>query len=849
MPFQQCIISARDQGALTPEEAGDLIRRYEAHVSANRGSADPRGAEGLAKDGLMRELSDEAARKERLAALAAARIDDLRAGAAEYREPGGGANIVRYFLGVIENRNNLLVGAASVVGRRDSLIGVVHGRIEQHLYQFRRRFLSSTGERMNLARLDRVVDEAHGAATGDHAATGFLGAWRAAADDLVTMFNDAGGSIARLESYFPQAHDARRMAASGEDAWVAFISERLDVSRMRDPLTGGVFDPARLDEALRVVWRRIVTDGAIDLVPSGQPRGRGALANQRQDHRFLVFRDATAWRDYARAFGSDDVFALMMGHLHGLAKDVSALQVLGPNPNATVEWMKQMIEAEAAQAKVGAPSLYTGSLETSMTGRIATDTGRIDRLWQLVNGSGETGNLFAAQLMETARNVATAANLSGTAVTSVLGDPFQQMWARRFAGIPQLTYLLDLQRQLFSTAARRDAVRAGLILEDAMDHLATSLRDLSWGAASREASAYLPDRVFTWTGLTPWTRTQRRGNGVSYMFEAADRTGQSLAEIAADGAEGARFARQLGGFGITAADWDLIRSATGIHHGDAGRLLRPVDVLDALGGGRAGMEVALRYAEAVHAFVEEAVPSGTFRAKAALGRAAPKGEVSGEIVRQSTSYLTYPTSFLLSMAAAVSHEAAAGGGGLAGLGRGAGFLAQAVIGLTIGGALIIQARALRQGRDPVDAGSVDFWARSFAQGGALGFYGDWLFADYERGPADTAARFAGPVGGMVGQALAVVNVQGFTSDHDINRSARAVDFARRNLPVQNMWWLRPATDRLIWDRLQRLADPRAMRNWDRKAAELRRATGQGIWWDRGEALPGRAPDFSLVLGR
>ena len=838
MAFKDCIADAVRQGAISTEEGDDLVRRYDAHARANRASDDPRGAEGVAKDALAKELTDEAARKRRLADLSAERTTALRDFLIDYRDTSGRPDVLRAAMAVLENRNNELAGTASVVGRREALTGYVHGRLEASLYEHRRSF--GLGRRLNRARLSNVVDEAFGAGTAGDAARGFLDAWRAQADELVDRFNAAGGEIHKRDQYFPQRHDARRLAAAGEEAWTTFITPKLDTAAMADPLTGGPLTPERLREALHVIYRRIVTDGAIDIAPSGQPRGRGALANQRQEERFLAFRSAGAWRDYAEAFGSTDVFAVMMEHLHGLAKDVAALEILGPNPNATVEWLRQVVQQEAARAKLGEPSLYRGTPGGTASGRLSAGDDRLGNLWTVVNGSVGSGNLNAADLMEAARNVVGATNLAGTAVTSVLGDPWQQAWARRFAGLSSFRWLADVTRQALSGQSRREIVRAGIIMEDALDHLGTSFRDLSWAARSKEASRWLPDRVFAWTGLTPWTRVNRRSQAFGFMFEAGDRTGQSLAQIAADGTDGERFARFLRGFGVDDTAWDAIRQTAGTDHGEAGRLLRPVDIIAAAPRDQAMFDLAMRYSEAVHAFVEEAVPSGTARARTRLGAHQAKGTLPGEAVRALTSYWSYPASMLMSLARATSLEASAGG-----LGRGTGFLASAVAGLTVGGAMILQSRALRAGKDPEPVDSPAFWLRALAAGGAGGFYGDWLLADYSRGVADTAARFAGPVVGSGLQLVAALGPSSLAADRDINRAARLTAFGRRSTPVQNMWWLRPVTERLIWDRLQAVADPKAAANWARKQREAAKA-GQGVWWRQGQALPDRAPQFDTL---
>lgn len=834
MAFRDCIISARDQGALTPDEAEDLIRRYEDHVRAQAGTTHPGGPETAAKEALAKEVSDDAARKKRLAELSANKAEEIRDYLEGYEASNGGPDVKRAAEALIENRNNELGGVVSVVGQRDALIGRAHGMLERHLYEFRRRW--STGARRNRARLEHTVDEAFGVATGDNAARGWLEAWRKSVDELVDLFNAAGGEIPKMADYFPQSHDARRISKMGRDTWKAFIKPRLAVDKMADPLTGAALSPERLDGALDVIWRRIVTNGASEMEPSAQARGRGALANQRQEERFLQFKDANAWREYAEAFGNPDVYAVMMDHLHGLAKDVAALRVLGPNPNATVEWLRQVVDSEAAKAAIGEKSLFRGRAEPARNGQLSTGSDRLEDLWRLVNGSVTTSSANVAAWADTSKNVVTSALLGGTALTSLIGDPAQQSWASRFAGLPAFRALAMLPRQILSGASKRDVVRAGVVMADALDHLQTNFRHLSWAARSKEVTQYLPDRVFVWSGLTPLTRAERRAAALNIMFEAGDRAGQTLAAIAADGVAGDRFARFLRGVGIDSPTWDLIRSVKGRDQAGAGRAIGPADLYAAAGGADGPLfDAGLRWSEAVHAFTEEAVPEGSARARRALSRANKRGTIAGEFQQQALSYMVYPATVMMSLVRATALELADGAW------RGATFLASAFVSLTAAGAMITQMKAIRRGEDLERMDQASFWLRSIAQGGALGFYGDWLLADYRRGVGDQLSRFAGPVGNAaISLVGATGGVQGVTDDYDVNTGARLVRWARNNTPVQSMWWLRPVADRLIWDRLQRLADPKADRAWRRKASELAKQ-GRGYYWPPGQAFPSRPP--------
>ncbi len=858
MSFSECILSATQQGAISRDEADDLMRRYEAHRSAAKGTDHPGGEEGAAKDALAAQLTGERLRKERLAKLASDRTEEIVAHAETFRTVDGAVDVIEAFKGVLDNSGNVLAGVQSVTGLRNALIGYAHGRLEELLFETRRTF--GLGKRMGKALLDDMVDEGFGKGTGNVAAKKFVEAWRVVADELVDRFNAAGGDIAKLTDYFPQNHDARRLAAAGQEAWTQFIKPLLDPAKMRDPLTGGPLSPERLDEALAKIYRRIVTDGAIDMEPSGQVTGRGALANQRSDHRFLIFKDGAAWRDYNAAFGGGSVYDALMGHLRGLAKDVAAMEVLGPNPNATVEWMRQTARQEAAKFALGEDSLWNGksawartretlglgqsetAIARSKTGRLDAGDEEITRLWNTINGSNPTGSMVMADAFGALKNFLTAAQLAGTAVTAVLGDPFQQANARRFAGLPQLRWISEIIPQMFNGASKREITRAGVIMSDALEHLATDFRGLSATAASRELSQWLPDRVFQWSGLMPWTNANRRSQAFSFMFEAGDRVGQSLAEIAADGPQGARYARFLEGFGVTSAEWDMIRAARPLDHGEAGGLLRVMDVIAAHPGDDAAFAAAMKYSAAVHGYMEEAVPQGTARTRAGMAALGAAGTLPGELGRGMGMYMSYPAAVMMSLLRGVGHEMSDFG-----TARGLAFAAGSLVTLTIGGALVMQVAELRKGRDPRDIADPEFWALALAKGGGLGFFGDFLLADYKRGTGDALIKLPGPIPGFVADAWSVVNPRAALGGEEVNRAKTATKFGANYTPFQNMWWLKPVSQRLIWDRLQLLADPEAERTWRQNERKLLRENGQGVWWGPGESLPRRMPNWGTAI--
>ena len=89
------------------------------------------------------------------------------------------------------------------------------------------------------------------------------------------------------------------------------------------------------------------------------------------------------------------------------------------------------------------------------------------------------------------------------------------------------------------------------------------------------------------------------------------------------------------------------------------------------------------------------------------------------------------------------------------------------------------------------------------------------------------------------------NPRALASDDETDRGKLTAKLAQKYMPAP--WWIKPATDRLIFDRLQLLADPAAYRQWRTKERQLHDETGQGVWWGKGEAAPRRMPDWGHVV--
>lgn len=166
------------------------------------------------------------------------------------------------------------------------------------------------------------------------------------------------------------------------------------------------------------------------------------------------------------------------------------------------------------------------------------------------------------------------------------------------------------------------------------------------------------------------------------------------------------------------------------------------------------------------------------------------------------------------------------------------------------GAVVFQAKQLKDGKDPVDMTTPKFWARAVAQGGGAGFLGDLILGDTtdDRSNADIVGRLAGPTAGTLADAIALTkgNYDQWAAGKDPHVGAEALRFAKGHTPYVNLWYGKAALDHLLLHGIQENMSPGYL---DRVQSKAKKDWGQGYWWKPGEAAPERAPDMTAVGGR
>lgn len=709
-------------------------------------------------------------------------------------------------------------GYSNVEGRRLAILGRAQRRLEKLLTEHSANLF---GKVRNKAQLRDVVRELFGEDSGNASAKAIATSWRQTAEELRQRWNRAGGDTGfRADWGLPQTHDWKAIRKAGFEEWRRMLLEGpdgegvLDLAKMIDNETGRPIAREKLEALLPEIYDNLRSNGWSRRTP-GSP-GKGALANRHADGRFFVFRDADAWTRYAEAFGGKTAFDAMMGHVERMARETAALEILGPNPDATLRWVKDSLEKSAAVDR--AP----GSAAVSQARGAA---GKVDDLWDEYTGANmEPRNEKLALAFSSWRAFKTSTSL-GSAYLSAFSDFGFQQARRSFNGLGRAS-VLPQYLKLMKPGSKADqelAIRRGLIAREASSRTAAQSRYLM-----EELTGHVPrllaEGVLRLSLLSRHTQTMRWVYGMETLATYTEAAGKGFDQL------DPKLRGGLQRYGIDAAGWDQLRSAPMDQDGGAS-WISPHNLEDT--------DLASRFMEMVHEETQLAVPEADLSTRATFNSRLKRGTLLGEIGRSALLFKSFGVSVLMRQGA----EIAAMQGATAA--RYAGGL---IIGTTLLGAMSIQLKELAAGRDPrpmddkpfVDAEGATwnpgFWGAAMLQGGGFGIFGDFLFAADARTGNGFADVLAGPA---VDDLWAVRNVA-----RDPRKNL--VREGKKFVPGGNLWWARAGFDRMLADQVNEAINPDYRKAWkrmDRYAADM----GTDYWWDPGDTAPARSPDFANAL--
>lgn len=825
MGVQNCFTQAADDGDISLEEASWLMREFDRRFAQHRLAMGDDAAKAKARVDLEAALRASAIEKRRRADLTEARRLGIKGYLQGYRDRNGQPNVFEGAMALLSHYGYR--GGSSMRGRAEAITVGAHRRMDEVMFTFRRKGL--LGRRENRALVSEFVRELHGEATGNATAKALGHAVTGVFEDLRLRFNAAGGAIGKLENFgLPHSHDRLKVKRAGRDGWKAEIRALVDPSRMVDPLSGQPVGAAGLDSALDHVWESIVSNNRAHLKPQARASGRGALATQRQDERFLVFRDAASWEAYNSRFGQGDPIQAVFRHVNSMARDIAAMETLGPNPAAMLEYLKQVVALETGKLETGKPSLAKAR-PIVKDSQAAYEAYRLDSLYATLRGTGEVVS-GAANFTANVKNLMVSAQLGATSILAAATDPFIARAANKLAGLPT-TNNIGAMVKMLSRQNRDQIVRSGVIWDEYMHVMHDELR---WAgpAVGADWSRWMADRGVTWSGLKPLTTGRKLVAAREWQGHLADMAGKTFAQL------DPRLRTALEGFGVEQRHWEIWRKGK-----DPAGFVTPAQI-EANGGpvqyldlapGRLPpaqlaaerkaldhREAAEKLAEVISSWSERSVPAGTPNARSVITGAVQRGTVTGELVDYMLQYKSFGLSFTSLQLEAMGEMAAARGGGQ-GRRSGLGYFAALAIPLTLGGAAYMQIKNLLDGKESEPMDEPAFWIKAAVTGGGFGLFGDFAKASENRFGQQPITALAGPGVAFLGDALgltfgnAIQTMQwagdvagGAEKPTKVQFGRELTKFGRRYTPfVASHWATRGAWNRVVMDNLQWLVDPEA----------------------------------------
>ena len=831
MSFKKCIDDLENGNEITRDQADQVREVYEQQLEFHKGKMSETAAEAEAGKDAFNAIKNKKMHSKRQKIMQMRTWQEITKNLDSYKNRLGQQDPNAAALALFEQDG--MSNFSSVVQREEAITGFAFANMNKILGTFRRNLIGNVRSK---AKLKNIVREAFGENTGDVSAKELAEAWGGTTKMLGKRFNRAGGNIAFKKNYgISQNHNRMTIAKAGRELWKSFIRPLLNRTQMIDQTTGIPFNDLTLDNALNDVYNSITSEGFNKLNPGAGGRSK-SLGNSRQDHRFLIFKNADSWMKYQDKFGDPNVFDTMISHVKNMSRDIALMEILGPNPTATVNFLQQTLNK-----KVKTQAL-TGPVNVKAENAVAKTNKKIEHLYAAVTGrnnapvDGTYAPVFAGL-----RQILQSAQLGAASISAITDLNFQRL-ARQFTGLSQTRTLQQYLEYLSPLGAKEKgelAIGSGLIAEGWTSLAAGQMRfvgDMSGPEVTRRIS----DFVMRASLLSPMTSAGRWAFGMEFQQFVGRNVAKRFNDLDPN------FKSTLQRYNINQSDWDVIR-ATKPYDEKGAKFVRPTDLMD-----RADLDaslkesVATRYLEMINTETNFAVPSNSLRGRVFLTGDSQPGTVTGELSRSFAMYKNFGVTVVnthLMRGMTLDKTSSKGG-----------YYANLLISTTMMGALALQLKEMSKGRDPRDMfgdseETAKFWFAAFMQGGGLGIFGDFLNSGTNRFGGGLAETIAGPVAGFGDDILklSVGNLYQAATGEDTNAAGELVKFTQRYLPGSSLWYSRLALERKVWDQLQLMTDPKARSKFRRAETKYRRDFGQKYWWGPGDTAPTRAPRYSAAI--
>jgi len=683
------------------------------------------------------------------------------------------------------------------------------------------------GRQKGKAHLPNIIREVKGQDTGDAVAKEFATAWLKVQNVGVDLFNQAGGSMRKLDRYIPQQQNSVKILKAGEDVWVRDHLDAVDWNETRWP-DGTMIAPAERESVMRNVYKTLSTNGA-NKIDDKAFRGQGrSLGNQLENHRFMHFKDADAWLNMHEKYGDGNIFEVFTGHIEDLSHKIAMVETFGPNPELTAANVSAIVRKKAAS--VGAKELADAEavLKNKFNPMLET----------IMRENPMDPNSTMGALVTGTANILTAAQLGSASFLAMPGDLMQTAAVRAlnnmglFDGVGYYVKAMVTDPK----GMRQMATQSAFVMDEVIMSTYSATRFSGVATLGPAITRRISESIMRASLLSPHTRSARWAVQAEFMGMLNRYKQTAFQELP--------FRQVMERYAVTPDEWNAFRNNTKTWTPKQGvEFLRPIDVLQS--GVPNAQGLYNKFQGMIFEEGRKMIPEATIEGAITLKDTTRPDTLVGALLYSFAMYKNFPVSFAM-IYGRLGVTSPTVKGRLA-------FYAGLGASMTVVGALGTQLREMSKGRDPLPMDNLAFLGKSFLSGGALSIWGDFLFSgvnEFGRGPAD---QVAGPLiafGGdttnlLLGDVFQWADTVGSLSDKEFKSTtaAKAVEYAKRYTPGSSLWYARLALERQVWDRLTEIADPKAYRKRKQRMAKQKKDFGNEYFWAPGDRAPARLPQI------
>ena len=695
------------------------------------------------------------------------------------------------------------------------------------------------------AQLDFLREVHMPGSTGNKIMAAAADAYNRLSEAMRQRHNAAGANIGKLEGRFPQSHDPVRLLNGGQQGWVDFVSQRLDMERS---FPGKTEEEAK--NILGEIFHTLATGRDLKLFQAEQESfGPRNLASSLGKHRVLHFRDADVFHAYHEKYGRGSLVSAIDMEVSQGARRLSLMERLGPNPESMfrslVENEKQLIRSAVSRGEtdlvMGEKSL--NRLESAYNTKGNEPVGHLANYMKVL--TGETmfpSSVGTARALSIARSLQAMAKL-GSAALSAMTDPHTTMASQRAVGIgffERYAHSLGDYFASYKGDKRELARELGFLVKQTWGDTVSRFdaHDTTPGRFTKAMNHF-----YKWSGLD-WVSEQKKAGHAMLMSRHIARSDKLSFD---------RLSPELRGMlkynGVDSKTWDVWRNMTEGHGNERyfnpalARNLTDEQLAHLLPEHLRGetppkgytpeMLQAAREREfsrlrqkvetdALGFFADDskfAVMEPDARATAFMTQGTRPGTWSGEAFRAAMQFKSWPIMFVQRQMRGERWQRF----GHEGFDY-PGMVEFMVNGLTFG-YLAMTLKDISRGQSPRDPRKLETWFAAATQMGALGIYGDFFFGQVNSHGSTFMETAVGPLGGVIAD---LVNTSLYASHGNVEKARdQLVRTTMGNMPWVNLFYTRAAFDWLIANRIKEEISPGYKRRMQR---ERKRTFGQTPLW-------------------